>query len=65
MSTQTATSWHSAHIHYHEPDKNALILDAVRPLLHQLRPVVERAYLVRPWRQGPHLRRPGHAADRG
>lgn len=56
MSTQTTTSWHSAHIYYHEPDKNALILDAVRPLLRRLRPVVERAYLVRHWRQGPHLR---------
>lgn len=55
-STSTATSWHSAHIYYYEPDKDALLLDAIRPLLHQLRPVVERAYVVRHWRQGPHLR---------
>ncbi len=44
-STATATSWHSAHIYYYEPDKDALLLDAIRPLLHQLRPVVERAYV--------------------
>jgi AcrR family transcriptional regulator len=52
----TRTSWHSVHIYYYEPDKDALLLDAIRPLLHQLRPVVERAYVVRHWRQGPHLR---------
>ncbi len=52
----TPTSWHSAHIYYYEPDKDALILDAIRPLCHQLRPVVERAYVIRHWRQGPHLR---------
>jgi AcrR family transcriptional regulator len=52
----TPTSWHSAHIYYYQPDKDALLLDAIRPLLHRLRPVVERAYLVRHWRQGPHLR---------
>jgi AcrR family transcriptional regulator len=50
------TSWHSAHIYYYASDKDALILDAVRPLLRQLRPVVPAAYLVRHWRQGPHLR---------
>jgi AcrR family transcriptional regulator len=52
----TPTRWHSAHIYYYEPDKDGLLLDAIRPLLHQLRPVVERAYVVRHWRQGPHLR---------
>jgi AcrR family transcriptional regulator len=52
----TRTSWHSAHIYYYEPDKDALLLDAIRPRLHQLRPVVQRAYVVRHWRQGPHLR---------
>lgn len=50
------TSWHSVHVYYYEPDKDALLLDAIRPLLHRLRPVVESAYLVRHWRQGPHLR---------
>jgi AcrR family transcriptional regulator len=51
-----ASSWHSAHVYYYDPDKDALLLDAIRPLLHQLRPVVESAYVVRHWRQGPHLR---------
>lgn len=54
--TGTDTSWYSAHIYYYEPDKDALILDAIRPLLHQLRSVVQGAYFVRHWRQGPHLR---------
>lgn len=52
----TPTRWHSAHISYHDPDKDALLLDAIRPLLYQLRPVVQGAYVVRHWRQGPHLR---------
>lgn len=55
-TTVTGTSWHSAHIYYYAPDKDALILDAIRPLMHQLLPVVVRAYVVRHWRQGPHLR---------
>ncbi|TQM35034.1 thiopeptide maturation pyridine synthase [Pseudonocardia cypriaca] len=49
-------AWHSAHIYYYELDKDALILDAVRPLLDELRPAVDRAYVVRHWRRGPHLR---------
>lgn len=52
----TRTSWYSAHIYYYETDKDALILDAIRPLMHQLRPALESAYFVRHWRQGPHLR---------
>jgi hypothetical protein len=52
----TDTSWYSAHIYYYEPDKDALLLDAIQPLLHQLRPVVQHAYVIRHWRQGPHLR---------
>jgi hypothetical protein len=51
-----AASWHSAHIYYYDPDKDALLLDAIWPLLHPLRPVVERAYPVRHWRRGPHVR---------
>jgi len=52
----TETSWRSAHIYYYQPNKDGLLLDAIRPLLHQLRPVVDSAYVVRHWRQGPHLR---------
>src|SRR5262245_32110112 len=48
--------WYSAHIYYYELDKDALILDGIRPLVRRLRPVVESVYLVRHWRQGPHLR---------
>lgn len=51
-----AAAWHSAHVYYYELDKDALLLDAVRPLLAELSPVVDRAYVVRHWRQGPHLR---------
>lgn len=52
----TTPAWHSAYIYYYELDKDDLILDAVRPLLAEVRPVVDRAYVVRHWRQGPHLR---------
>ncbi|MEU4403030.1 thiopeptide maturation pyridine synthase [Streptosporangium sp. NPDC023963] len=48
--------WHSVHVFYHEPDKDPLLLDAVRPLLADIRDHVEAAYVVRHWRQGPHLR---------
>jgi hypothetical protein len=51
-----AATWHSAHVHYHEP-LDDLILDAARPLFDQLEPaVVPQAYWVRHWRRGPHLR---------
>jgi AcrR family transcriptional regulator len=54
--TGVGTGWYSAHIYYYEPDKDALILEGIRPLVHRLRPVVESVYLVRHWRQGPHVR---------
>ena len=44
------------HVYYHSPDKDGLLLDAVRPLLDGLRGRVEAAYVLRHWRQGPHLR---------
>lgn len=48
-------AWHSVHIHYHDnPDE--LILDAVRPLLDRLSPHVDKAYWIRHWQRGPHLR---------
>ncbi|MBV9312701.1 MAG: hypothetical protein JO100_02950 [Pseudonocardia sp.] len=56
VSAATDIRWRSAHIYYYQQDKDALLLDAIRPLLHQLRPHVEQAYFVRHWRQGPHLR---------
>ncbi|MFC4534189.1 thiopeptide maturation pyridine synthase [Sphaerisporangium dianthi] len=51
-----APTWHCVHVHYHAPDKDGLLLDAVRPLLDELRGRVEAAYVLRHWRQGPHLR---------
>ncbi|WP_187415198.1 thiopeptide maturation pyridine synthase [Nonomuraea sp. PA05] len=51
-----APAWHSVHVHYHAPDKDGLLLDAVRPLLDGLRGEVAAAYVLRHWRQGPHLR---------
>jgi hypothetical protein len=49
-------SWATAYVHYYAPDKTGLLLDAVRPLFDWLRPEVPRAYFVRHWRFGPHLR---------
>ncbi|AQZ61457.1 unnamed protein product [[Actinomadura] parvosata subsp. kistnae] len=49
-------AWHCVHVYYHAPDKDALLLDAVRPLLDGLRGEVAAAYVLRHWRQGPHLR---------
>ncbi|MFC5826357.1 thiopeptide maturation pyridine synthase [Nonomuraea insulae] len=51
MTTPHPT-WHAAHIYYYEPDKTALLLDAIRPLLRRL----PSAHVLRHWRQGPHLR---------
>ncbi|MET8862782.1 thiopeptide maturation pyridine synthase [Nonomuraea sp. NPDC004580] len=48
--------WHCVHVYYHAPDKDALLLDAVRPLLEGLRGEIEQAYVLRHWRQGPHVR---------
>ncbi len=50
--------WRAAHVYYYDDDKDGLILDAVRPLLGELTPHVDRAYFVRHWRRGPHLRIP-------
>jgi hypothetical protein len=47
--------WHAVHVHHHD-DPAALLGDAVRPLFGRLKAVVPRAYWLRHWRQGPHLR---------
>ncbi|MCC8246317.1 thiopeptide maturation pyridine synthase [Saccharothrix luteola] len=52
----TRTTWHSLHVYYYDPDKDRLILDAVRPVFQHLRSRVDGLYLTRHWRQGPHLR---------
>jgi hypothetical protein len=47
-------TWHTACAYYHdESGKDALILDAVRPLFAGLG---APAYFLRHWRRGPHLR---------
>lgn len=51
-----APTWHCVHVYYHAADKDGLLLDAVRPLFDGLRGQVESAYVLRHWRQGPHLR---------
>ncbi|MFI9813829.1 thiopeptide maturation pyridine synthase [Saccharothrix variisporea] len=50
------SAWHCVHVQYYDPDKDDLILDAVRPLFEQLRPYAERLHLARHWRRGPHVR---------
>ncbi|WP_309114232.1 thiopeptide maturation pyridine synthase [Saccharothrix sp.] len=50
------TTWHCVHVQYYDPDKDGLILDAVRPLFDDLRPHAERLHLARHWRRGPHVR---------
>ncbi|WP_166427735.1 thiopeptide maturation pyridine synthase [Nonomuraea mesophila] len=56
MPESDAPTWHSVHVYYHAPDKDGLLLDAVRPLFDGLRGRVAAAYVLRHWRQGPHLR---------
>ncbi|WP_433443601.1 thiopeptide maturation pyridine synthase [Nonomuraea sp. CA-141351] len=56
MTGSPVSDWHCVHVYYHAPDKDGLLLDAVRPLLDGLRGQVEAAYVLRHWRQGPHLR---------
>ncbi|MEE6257641.1 thiopeptide maturation pyridine synthase [Plantactinospora sonchi] len=48
--------WHSLHIAYHDPDRDGLLLDAVRPALAGLGADGTDAYVLRHWRRGPHLR---------
>ncbi|MFN8695095.1 MAG: lantibiotic dehydratase C-terminal domain-containing protein [Burkholderiales bacterium] len=51
--------WHSVHLTYYEPHKEALLLDAVFPALHEVCEelgVARRAYARRHWLFGPHIR---------
>jgi len=51
-------SWHSVHVYYYEPNKDALLLDCIRPLIAGFRERgwADRAYFVRHWQGGPHVR---------
>jgi hypothetical protein len=51
----TEPAWHCLHVSYHDR-QDPLILDAVQPLFERIRSGVRRAYFLRHWRQGPHLR---------
>lgn len=49
--------WQSIHVFYYEDQKEALILDAIRPVLRELRETfgVERLHVRRHWKLGPHV----------
>jgi hypothetical protein len=56
--------WHSAHIYYYDSDGlDDLILGAVRPLFDSLPRGADRAYFVRHWLRGPHVRAHVRADD--
>jgi len=57
-----AAMWRAIHAYYFD-DQDDLLLEAVRPLLSRLRGYVAKAYFVRHWRQGPHVRIPVLAAE--
>jgi hypothetical protein len=50
--------WHTIHVHYYDRDKDALILDGVRPLFRALHGRVDAVYFTRRRRRrrGAHLR---------
>lgn len=51
-------SWHSIRVYYYDVDKDALLLDCIRPLFTTLREDqgIERLYFTRHWEGGSHLR---------
>jgi Lantibiotic biosynthesis dehydratase C-term len=50
--------WRAVYVYHYAEAKDGLILDGIRPLLRRLDRGVERAYFVRHWRRGPHIRIP-------
>ncbi|MBD8499424.1 lantibiotic dehydratase C-terminal domain-containing protein [Paenibacillus arenosi] len=49
--------WKSMQVYYYEDDKQALLLDGIRPVLQQMKASGSfvRAYVQRHWRFGPHI----------
>lgn len=49
--------WKAIHIYYYQDDKEGLLLDGIRPVVKSLRDTyqVERIYLKRHWKLGPHI----------
>lgn len=54
----TDLAWQTLQIYYYDKNKDALLLDCLRPLIASLaqRGWAERAYFTRHWEGGPHLR---------
>lgn len=48
--------WTELQIHYHEENKDSLILQLLRPLIVWMQPQVEQVFFVRHWQRGSHLR---------
>jgi len=50
--------WHSIRVYYYDVNKDALLLDCIRPLFATLRSSygIERIYFTRHWEGGSHLR---------
>jgi len=48
--------WHHIRVYYYARDKDALILEAVRPLFQRLAGEVAATSFTRHWLRGPHLR---------
>ncbi|MFD5066806.1 thiopeptide maturation pyridine synthase [Streptomyces sp. NPDC058369] len=48
--------WRSFHVHYYEQDRNALLLDAVRPFVERIAPQVNGVHYLLHWLRGPHVR---------
>lgn len=55
MSEQQHTGY-SACVYYYDEQKDHLLLDCIQPLFTTLAPVVEKAFFVRHWLRGPHVR---------
>jgi hypothetical protein len=48
--------WHHIRVTYYERDKDALLLEAVRPLFRRISGDVAAVSFTRHWRRGPHVR---------
>lgn len=55
--------WQSVHVFYYDEHKDDLILNAVRPLMSDMSGKIDRAFFVRHWLRGPHLRLRFEATD--
>jgi hypothetical protein len=49
-------TWQNVAIYYYDENKDQLILDGIQPLFREIVPQVQRAFFVRHWLRGPHVR---------